>query len=64
MAWAYKSISVLSLLEKTGDDTDGKKEKTKRESQKAFQKEPITQTRVFHWFQLKLGLVVVWGINP
>lgn len=34
MAWAHKSISMLSLLEKT-DDTDGKKEKTKREIQKA-----------------------------
>lgn len=37
---------MLSLLEKTGDVTDGKKEKTKREIQKAFQKEPITQTCV------------------
>lgn len=35
MAQEHKSIPMLSLLEKPEDDTNGKKEKTKREFQKA-----------------------------
>lgn len=60
MAWAHKSIPMLSLLEK--EMTQMAK---RRKPRGKFRRQPYyPNISVFHWFQLKLGLVIVWGIHP